>query len=97
MLASWYSRVALQRTLRGVGKKCVVTIVRCIRIEYFPLREIGTQNDVRYNSGHVVNVFTVITTGEKTVGTKYVVSGSRVFHYAKSGPRKKYVITVDTL
>ena len=36
------------------------------------------------------------------VGKKYVVtivrvSGPRIFHYVKSGPKKKYVITVDTL
>ena len=37
-----YSRVALQRTLRGVGKKYVVMVVRCIRTENFSLRGIGT-------------------------------------------------------
>ena len=33
----------------------VVTIARCIRTEYFPLREIGTWEKVRYNGGYVVN------------------------------------------
>ena len=36
------------------GRKNVVTIVRCIRTENFPLREIGTWEKVRYNGGYVV-------------------------------------------
>ena len=50
-----YSRVALQRTPMGGGKKYVVTIVRCIRTENFPLRDIGTWEKVRYNDGYIVN------------------------------------------
>ena len=43
-----------------VGRKMyVVTIVRCIRTENFPLREIGTLEKVRYNDGHVVNGYVV--------------------------------------
>ena len=49
-----YNRVALQRTPRGTEKKYVVTIVRCIRTENFPFREIGTWEEVRYNGGYVV-------------------------------------------
>ena len=48
-----YSRVAIQRTTRGVGKKYVVMIVRCS--ENVPLREIGAWEKVRYNGGYVVN------------------------------------------
>ena len=33
----------------------VVTIVRCIQTENFPLREIRTWEKVRYNGGYVVN------------------------------------------
>ena len=39
------------------GKKYVVTIVRCIRTDNFPLREIGTLEKVRYNGGYVVTQF----------------------------------------
>ena len=39
----------------GVGKKYVVTIVRCIWTENFRLREMGTWEKVRYNGGYVVN------------------------------------------
>ena len=52
---SEYSRVALQRPPRGIGKKYVVTIIRCIRTENFPLREIGTWEKVPYNGGYAVN------------------------------------------
>ena len=46
---------------QGVGEKYVVTIVRCIRTENFPLlgnRESGiwTWDKVRYNGGYVVGV-----------------------------------------
>ena len=37
------------------GKKYVVTIVRCIQTVNFLLREIGSWEKVRYNSGYVVN------------------------------------------
>ena len=47
--------VASQRTPRGVGKRYVFTIVRCIRIENFPLREIGTWEKVRFIGGYDVN------------------------------------------
>ena len=66
----------------------VVTIVCCMRTENFPLREIGTWEKVRYNGGYVVN------------GVRYndsTLCGPRIFHYVKSGPGKKYVITVGTL
>ena len=36
---------------KGVGKKYFVTIVRCIRTENFPSREIGAWEKVRYNGG----------------------------------------------
>ena len=51
-----YTLESCYNVLSGaVGKKLVVTIVRCIRAENFPLREIGTWENVRYNGGYVVN------------------------------------------
>ena len=50
-----YSRVALQCTPRRVRKKYVVMVVRCMRTENFPIHEIGTWDQVRYNGGYVVN------------------------------------------
>ena len=41
--------------LLGGRKKYTVTIVRFIRTENFPLREIRTWEKVRYNGGYVVN------------------------------------------
>ena len=38
-----------------------------------------------------------VTTYFQEGGKKYIVSGPKIFHYLKSGPGKKYVITVDTL
>ena len=38
----YYIRVALHRSPKGVGKNLVARIVRCIRTENFPLREIET-------------------------------------------------------
>ena len=38
----------------GSGKCYIITIVRCIRTENFPLREIVTWVKVRYNGGYVV-------------------------------------------
>ena len=60
---------------QGVGKNYVVTIVRCIRTENFPLREIGTWQKVRYNGGYAVNwvrcnaipLYTVLCNGTNKV------------------------------
>ena len=84
-----------------VGKKYVIMIVRGIRTENFSLREIGTWEKVRcYLTGiNTIESRSNVLPGGRKMYVVMIVRCIRTenFHYAKSGPGKKDVITVDTL